>query len=131
MDFLVSYDWPGNVREIENICRTITVMTASKQVEVSEIPLNSFFNTFGSETATEVSWDIALRSHAETLLDKENSDIVSLLKSQFDRSLLEAALSRTNYSRRGASQLLGWSRNTVARKIKELRILEKSDIGEE
>ena len=131
MNFLVSYDWPGNVREIENICRTITVMTASRHVDVSEIPLNSFFNTFGSEAATETSWESALRAHAEALLDVDSSDIVPHLKSQFDRSLLEAALVRTNYSRRGASKLLGWSRNTVARKIKELGIEDEPAISEE
>lgn len=126
MELLASHRWPGNVREIENVCRMATVMTPSKTVTARDIPLTlaggdaDHAPVASSHALTD--WESPLRAHAKRLVAERDEDVAASLKHQFERILLEAALMESNGSRIKAARKLGWSRNTVTRKIKDLGI---------
>lgn len=119
-EYLSSLDWPGNVRQLENICRWITVMASGREVLVSDLPPE----LLEQESASQVggNWEQALRYWADQQLA---SGVVGLLDTAvpaFERIMIETALKHTAGRRRDAANLLGWGRNTLTRKIKELNM---------
>ena len=74
------------------------------------------------ETATGDDWQSALRSWADKTLDGGENDLLSVATPTFERILIETALKHTSGKKQEAARLLGWGRNTLTRKIKELEI---------
>ncbi|HEC12421.1 MAG TPA: nitrogen regulation protein NR(I) [Acidiferrobacteraceae bacterium] len=118
LDYLQSLDWPGNVRQLENTCRWLTVMAPGQVVRVEDLP--SELRPEEMNTQTSGDWQSALRRQVEQKLAKGESDIVNSLDTEFQRILLEAALSHTRGHKQEAAKRLGWGRNTLTRKLKEL-----------
>jgi len=119
-EYLTALDWPGNVRQLENICRWITVMASGREVLVSDLPPELLEQE--STTQTGGNWEQALRFWADQQLA---SGVVGLLDNAvpvFERIMIETALKHTAGRRRDAANLLGWGRNTLTRKIKELNM---------
>jgi two-component system nitrogen regulation response regulator GlnG len=116
--YLESLSWPGNVRQLENFCRWITVMGSSREVHLSDLPPE--FSEQEVETAHTGSWTQALQAWADQQLSMGNSSILDEATPLFERTLIDIALKHTGGRRRDASNLLGWGRNTLTRKIKEL-----------
>ena len=125
--FLCSVDWPGNVRQLENACRWITVMASGREVMVSDLPPELL--TEESAPQPTGSWQQGLKLWAEQALARGDKDLLSEAVPAFERIMIETALQHTGGRRRDASLLLGWGRNTLTRKIKELG-LEDSAIDE-
>ena len=115
--FLTRLDWPGNVRQLENFCRWITVMASGREVHLSDLP-PEFSNT-ESETSDNTNWTQALHTWADQQLSLGNSSILDEATPLFERTLIDIALKHTAGRRRDAANLLGWGRNTLTRKIKE------------
>ena len=116
--YLESLSWPGNVRQLENFCRWITVMASSREVHLSDLPPE--FAEQEVESARTGSWTQALQAWADQQLSMGNSSILDEATPLFERTLIDIALKHTGGRRRDASNLLGWGRNTLTRKIKEL-----------
>lgn len=115
--YLTSLSWPGNVRQLENFCRWVTVMASSREVMLSDLPPEF------SEQQTENnngSWTSGLQSWADQQLSMGNSGILNEATPMFERTLIDIALKHTGGRRQEAAALLGWGRNTLTRKIKEL-----------
>jgi len=115
--YLTGLDWPGNVRQLENFCRWITVMASGREVHLSDLP-PEFSNT-ESETSDNTNWTQALHTWADQQLSLGNSSILDEATPLFERTLIDIALKHTAGRRRDAANLLGWGRNTLTRKIKE------------
>ena len=115
--YLNGLDWPGNVRQLENFCRWITVMASGREGHLSDLP-PEFSNT-ESETSDNTNWTQALHTWAEQQLSLGNSSILDEATPLFERTLIDIALKHTAGRRRDAANLLGWGRNTLTRKIKE------------
>ena len=118
--YLSSLSWPGNVRQLENSCRWITVMASSREIHMSDLPPE-----LSPESATEIqapskNWEDGLQNWAETQLNMGKEDILSEVQPKFEKILITVALAKTKGKRQEASNLLGWGRNTLTRKIKEL-----------
>lgn len=124
--YLASLNWPGNVRQLENTCRWITVMASGREVHIGDLP-PELLNQQPEEKGTS-NWQDDLRSWAEQELNGGKSKLLDTAVPIFERIMIESALKHTNGRRRDASQLLGWGRNTLSRKIKELGM---DDGGEE
>lgn len=118
--YLSQQDWPGNVRQLENTCRWLTVMASSREVMVNDLPFELLQSK--ATTAAAQDWSAALRGWAEDALQQGSSGLLERALPMFERVMIEAALAQAGGRRRDAAQLLGWGRNTLTRKIKELNM---------
>jgi two-component system nitrogen regulation response regulator GlnG len=115
---LVRLEFPGNVRQLENLCHWLTVMAPGQVIEVGDLPAE-----FRDQVATaSADWLAALEHEAERRLARGETGILDGLSRQFERALITKALERTAGRRIEAANLLGMGRNTITRKIAELGI---------
>jgi two-component system, NtrC family, nitrogen regulation response regulator GlnG len=119
LKYLQAQDWPGNVRQLENVCHWLTVMSPSVNVEVNDLP-----GELRAESAAQVqqNWIAALEREAESLLNRGETAIIGELTRQFEKALILRALAHTGGRRIEAAHLLGLGRNTLTRKIQELKL---------
>ena len=117
-EYFLTLSWPGNVRQLENICRWITVMSPSREVRLEDLPSDLFVETMNNEK----DWTNTLKKWAEEKLIQGETEILNTALPAFEKTLIEAALSRTMGKKKEAAKLLGWGRNTLTRKIKEIGI---------
>jgi two-component system nitrogen regulation response regulator GlnG len=119
--YLTGLSWPGNVRQLENFCRWVTVMASSREVHLADLPLE-----FSAQEASSDSgnWTVGLQEWADQQLSLGNTGILDQATPMFERTMIDIALKHTAGRRRDAAALLGWGRNTLTRKIKELGTLE-------
>jgi two-component system nitrogen regulation response regulator GlnG len=111
-------EFPGNVRQLENLCHWLTVMAPGQVVGTGDLPAE-----FRDQAATTASdWLAALEQEAERRLARGDTGILDALGRQFERALISKALARTGGRRIEAANLLGMGRNTITRKIQELGI---------
>lgn len=115
----LSYDWPGNVRELVNLCRRLTVTAAGREIVVQDLPTE-----LSAVAAREESdWTAGLEQWAEDRITHDStSPLLEEAMPAFERTLIRIALRRARGKRLEAAKLLGWGRNTLTRKIKELGI---------
>ena len=126
--YLVGLEWPGNVRQLENFCRWITVMASGREVYLTDLPPEFSNNKPTHDENT--NWTEALHAWAEQQLSLGNTGILDEATPLLERTLIEIALKHTAGRRRDAAQLLGWGRNTLTRKIKEFESANLSSITE-
>ncbi len=117
-EYFLTLSWPGNVRQLENICRWITVMSPSREVRLEDLPNDLFVETMNNEK----DWTNTLKKWAEEKLVQGETEILNAALPAFEKTLIEAALSRAMGKKKEAAKLLGWGRNTLTRKIKEIGI---------
>lgn len=117
-------EWSGNVRQLENTCRWLTVMAAGKEVLPQDLPEELFvYDPEAPEspiTVQDGSWTTLLERWAEQALIAGKQDLLSEAQPDMERVLLSVALRHTHGHKQEAAQLLGWGRNTLTRKLKEL-----------
>jgi len=118
-EFLYSLPWPGNVRQLENICRWLTVMAAGREVLLSDLPPELQADQSEKEQRFSGDWQSMLRKWADKELGTGRKDILSSAIPNFERTMIEAALAHTAGRKKDAAQLLGWGRNTLTRKLQE------------
>jgi len=125
MDILNEYNWPGNIRQLENTCRYITVMAPSTSITIDDIPdevKNIEMITNGSTQVNgldaNIDWEVKLSDHIKSVL-QDQKDLTNLSK-ELEKILLQEALKVSNGRRIDAAKILGLGRNTITRKIKDL-----------
>jgi two-component system nitrogen regulation response regulator GlnG len=116
--YLSRLEFPGNVRQLENLCHWLTVMAPGQVIEVGDLPAE--FKSQDGGAAPD--WLGALRLEAERRLARGETGILDSLGREFERALIMKALERTGGRRIEAANLLGMGRNTITRKIQELGI---------
>ena len=119
--YLSSLQWPGNIRQLENTCRWISVMAPSQLVRIDDLPPDLKQDT-SSEPTSAQGWQDALRMHLKKQFALEQENILESLEPEFERILIETALEHTGRRKIEAARLLGWGRNTLTRKLKDLSI---------
>jgi two-component system nitrogen regulation response regulator GlnG len=120
---LARLEFPGNVRQLENLCHWLTVMAPGQVIDLATLPPE-----FRDQAATAASdWIAALEQEAERRLARGDTGILDALGRQFERALITQALKRTGGRRIDAANLLGMGRNTITRKIQELGIEDNSE----
>ncbi|NQV71133.1 MAG: nitrogen regulation protein NR(I) [Pseudohongiella sp.] len=120
--YLCTLSWPGNVRQLENFCRWITVMASSREVHIDDLPPE--FAAQETAVNNSESWTHGLQVWADQQLSLGNTGILNQATPMFERTMIDIALKHTAGRRRDAANLLGWGRNTLTRKIKELGTAE-------
>jgi len=116
---LMAYDWPGNVRQLENMCRWVTVMAPANSVSVEDLPKEVFAS---SEQATPKDWENALARLVRQKLNMGQQGVIDDLLKRFEAIMLKEALDHTQGHRQNAAKLLGWGRNTLTRKLKDINL---------
>lgn len=120
--YLCRLPWPGNVRQLENTCRWLTVMAPGKNVQLSDLPPEPQSASTATDLTTE--WEKNLRDVAQQSLARGESEIYKHLNARFERVVIESALKHTRGRKQDAAQKLGLGRNTLTRKLKELGLSE-------
>ncbi len=128
-EYLCRLDWPGNVRQLENCCRWLTVMASGREIHVTDLPPELSNRQAESETSSQ--WHEHLRQWADRELRLGNDRLLDTAVPAFERVMIEVALRHTGGRRRDAAILLGWGRNTLTRKIKELGMEIEGDLDDE
>lgn len=121
MQFITHLPWPGNVRQLENFCRWITVMATGNEVVVDDLPPELLEDR--DQTSDSENWEKSLRSWASRKLAQIKPGDEGLLNTalpRFEKIMIETALKQTGGRKNDASILLGWGRNTLTRKINDL-----------
>jgi two-component system nitrogen regulation response regulator GlnG len=117
--YLSGLDWPGNVRQLENLCRWLTVMASGREIHLEDLPVE--LRERGPATAGgDPDWEMMLRTWVSQRLARGEQNLLETALPSFERVLIRAALEQTGGHRQDAARLLGWGRNTLTRKIKEL-----------
>jgi two-component system nitrogen regulation response regulator GlnG len=120
LEALRKFDWPGNVRQLENTARWLTVMASSQQVHLEDLPPE--LETGDSRRETDDDWAEVLRGWAEQALQQGRRGLLQDALPRFEKTMIRAALNHSGGRRQDAALLLGWGRNTLTRKIKELEL---------
>ncbi len=121
MKYLTSFNWPGNVREIENFCRSVTVMTPAKTVTIQDLSPNiRNHRAIHPEVKKDTNWDSELENVINKMLIDNQKYNNSDLRKRIERIMIKAVLNFTGWSKQESAKILGWSRNTMTRKVKQL-----------
>ena len=117
-EFLNRLDWPGNVRQLENFCRWVTVMASGKEIHVDDLPPE--LKNSGANEEPGDDWENTLRRWVQVNLLKGETELLGDALPRFEKIMVEEALKQSGGRRHEAAKLLGWGRNTLTRKIRSL-----------
>jgi len=124
--YLSQLQWAGNVRQLENVCRWLTVMAPGPEVHIEDLPTD--LKEEASKTSSNSDWEGALKRWAKCQLIDDKSGILENATPQFEKILIEVALTHTAGRKQEAAKLLGIGRNTLTRKLKELKIMSDDSL---
>ena len=115
---LVNFDWPGNVRQLVNACRRLTVTAPGSEIRAEDIPAD--LGGVHAVRASDSDWMAKLSQWAEAELDTGTERLLDQAVPEVERILIRVALRRARGLKQDAAKILGWGRNTLTRKMKEL-----------
>ncbi len=120
--YLSTLPWPGNVRQLENSCRWLTVMASGREIHLDDLPPE--LSTDEKDVLQDKSsrWDLLLENSVRHHLLVGDNGIAKTVIAEVESILIKTALQHTCGRRHEAALLLGYGRNTLTRKIKELTI---------
>ena len=118
-EFFFNLPWPGNVRQLENMCRWLTVMAAGREVLISDLPPELKSEATEGAYRGQGDWQHMLRLWGESELKSGRQNILEQAIPDFERAMIETALAYTGGRKKDAALLLGWGRNTLTRKLQE------------
>ena len=120
MNVITKYDWPGNVRQLENICYWLALMTPTQNVKVEYLPEEIKNNQMIE--APSSSWEDGFNGWVKNVATSIDKDLLDIVNSKVEKIIIKNALEKANGKKNEAAILLGLGRNTLAKKIKELGI---------
>jgi two-component system nitrogen regulation response regulator GlnG len=122
--YLCCQAWPGNVRQLENTCRWMVVMASGREIHMEDLPPELTVEAEKSVTEND-AWQLTLGKWVQKKLSNGDSGIAKEGMLDFETTVIRTALDFTGGRRQEAARLLGYGRNTLTRKIKELGLEEK------
>ena len=114
---LEKYDWPGNVRQLENICYWLTLMSPTQNVKAQDLP--SEVKEFEMTDIPASSWEDGLQNWLNNVSMNIESGLSEIAITKVEKMLIKTALERSRGKKNDAAQILGWGRNTLSKKMKE------------
>ncbi len=117
--YLQECAWSGNVRQLENLCRWLTVMATGREIHLQDLPAE-MSGAQAQDASTR--WDYSLRKWLRSVVASKDGKVLDQATPMFERAVIETALEYTRGRRGQAAEILGWGRNTLTRKIKELQM---------
>ena len=117
MASLNKYEWPGNVRQLENVCYWLTLMSPSQSVKVQDLP--SEVKEFELTDVPSSSWEDGMQNWLKNVSMNIDSGLSEIAITKIEKMLIRTALEKSNGKKNDAAQILGWGRNTLSKKMKE------------
>ena len=114
MTSLNKYDWPGNVRQLENVCYWLTLMSPSQSVKVQDLP--SEVKEFEITDIPSSSWEDGMQNWLKNVSMNIDSGLSEIAITKIEKMLIRTALEKSNGKKNDAAQILGWGRNTLSKK---------------
>ncbi|OED44343.1 nitrogen regulation protein NR(I) [Endozoicomonas sp. (ex Bugula neritina AB1)] len=129
VNYMSDLSWSGNVRQLENTCRWLSVMASGREILISDLPpeFQGAANKIGNIKTGSDSWEHLLRQWCDRELIAGRSGILDRTVPVLEKIMIESALAHTGGRKKNASELLGWGRNTLTRKLKELDIVSETN----
>ena len=118
--YIATLNWHGNVRQLENTARWLTVMASGKEIHIDDLPPE--LQPADTSVEEDSGWQAQLQRWVEQSLARGETAILDVATPTYERIMIDAALKYTGGRRQDAAKLLGWGRNTLTRKIKELHM---------
>ena len=120
MKLLEKFDWPGNVRQLENVCYWLTLMSPSQNIKSQDLP--SEVKEYEFTDIPSSSWEDGMQNWLKNVSMNINSGLSEIAITKIEKMLIKTALERSKGKKNDAAQILGWGRNTLTKKMKELGI---------
>jgi len=115
---LEAFDWPGNVRQLVNAMRRLTVTAPGREIRAVDIPVD--LGGAGAQALPATGWVRELEAWARRHASGRGEPLLDVAVPEFERTLIRVALARCEGRRQDAARVLGWGRNTLTRKMREL-----------
>jgi len=120
--YLSNLRWPGNVRQLENTCRWLTVMASGREIHIEDLPPELNQTTESQTGPDQTDWENRVKDWIKQQLMTGTPDIAKTAIARMETLLIQMALDYTHGRKHEAALLLGYGRNTLTRKLKELNI---------
>ena len=120
---LKEFDWPGNVRQLENVCYWLTLMAPSQNIGVNDLPSEILENKSTIKPTSD--WTSSFKIWLEDLHENYNDNLLERIEPEIDKAMIEFALDKSSGKKQDAAKMLGLGRNTLAKKLKNLDISDK------
>lgn len=114
---LEKYDWPGNVRQLENVCYWLTLMSPTQYVKAQDLPTE--VKEFEITDIPTSSWEDGLQNWLNNVSMNIESGLSEIAITKIEKMLIKTALERSKGKKNDAAQILGWGRNTLSKKMKD------------
>ena len=118
LKYLTNFSWPGNIRQLENTCRYLTVMCASSTITIEDLPEDILKKNI-SAGEIDTDWKLNLQEHIRHQIQTDKN-VIKKVSVEIEKVLIDESLKASNGVKLEAAKLLGWGRNTLARKAKDI-----------
>ncbi len=116
-NIMMKYDWPGNVRQLENVCYWLTLMSPNQNVKAQDLPTE--VKEYEIVDVPSSSWEDGMKNWLKNVSLNIDSGLSEIAITKIEKMLIKTALERSNGKKNDAAQILGWGRNTLSKKMKE------------
>ena len=116
-NIMMKYDWPGNVRQLENVCYWLTLMSPNQNVKAQDLPTE--VKEYEMVDVPSSSWEDGMKNWLKNVSLNIDSGLSEIAITKIEKMLIKTALERSNGKKNDAAQILGWGRNTLSKKMKE------------
>jgi len=114
---LSQYDWPGNVRQLENICYWIALMAPTQNVKLEDLP-GEIISTEQSPQSQDDGWQSGFSQWLGEIYKSNSENMLEIIEPTLDKVMIDFALEKTGGKKQEAAKVLGLGRNTLTKKIK-------------
>ena len=113
---LTAYDWPGNVRQLENTCYWIALMAPTDNVKLEDLP-KEIFNEGSSAEKKSSTWEAGFSQWLADIYQSNPENMLEVIEPALDKLMINFALEKTKGKKQDAAKVLGLGRNTLAKKM--------------
>ena len=114
---LTRYDWPGNVRQLENTCYWIALMAPTQNVNLEDLP-TEIINTDQPDKVDNENWQSGLSNWLSEIYQSNSENMLEIIEPELDKVIIDFALEKAGGKKQDAAKVLGIGRNTLSKKIK-------------
>ena len=113
------YAWPGNIRELQNVCKYLSVMSTDSIITINELPKDLLAKEDNHNKSE--NWEEILESWILKEFNSDSENISEKINNVYESILIKSALKLSGGNKTEAAKILGWGRNTITNKMKSIK----------
>ena len=113
------YAWPGNIRELQNVCKYLSVMSTDSIITINELPKDLLAKEDNHNKSE--NWEEILESWILKEFNNDSENISEKINNVYESILIKSALKLSGGNKTEAAKILGWGRNTITNKMKSIK----------